>query len=371
MQNTNEEINKVWDIAVFLQMMAAFCKEIDFNDFNKLMLEFHDFLKKPHSNEKLNNLTSYQEKLEHIFKSINIIYPLKRNYRDIAKDWNDKHKEDIELFSNGIMIGWLEQQVDLKYYYRYDYTPYHFKVGLVIHKGLGEIEEHFLLNDSFICLLKAKKQLVLLEKYANQQKDNLKSKGLKQFDKRTLEAINTIKYEVSFYSRMSIISFFSFLESFTNSIGFDYYYRNINTLNEEEIQILKGKGKKNNYLSLKSKIEKYQKIIRKDKKIKIVLSNEREIKEPFKSLFEYYNNLRNASVHYAPDKARIWLKPHDWIEKAEIFSKLIVEAALDLWKTIHETDKGPDYLGRLDYERFYQNAKKRENKIISIKKNFL
>lgn len=158
------------------------------------------------------------------------------------------------------MIGWLEEQIDLSNYYRYDYAPYQFKIGLTIHKGKGEIEENFLLQDSFSSLIKAKKTLEILESFVKKQKEKAEALGKKEFDKKTLHTLNILKYEVSFYCRLTIISFFSFFESFVNSIGFDHYFRNINNLNSSDSEILQG-SKKGRFLNLKYKIEKFQKII--------------------------------------------------------------------------------------------------------------
>jgi hypothetical protein len=292
-------------------------------------------------------------------------YPLKRTISEIAKDWNEKHKINREIFSDGVMIGWLEEQIDLTSYNFYDYYPYHFKVGLVIHKRRGEIEEHFLLKDSFTCLIKAKDRLKTLDKFGQVQKERFKNSGKTQFDKETLDSINAIKYEVAFYSRLTIISFFSFLESFVNSIGFDHYFRNKEKLNSADEEILQG-SKKGRFLNLKYKIEKFQKIIRSDNVAKIILSDDNQIKEPFKTLFEDYEELRNASVHFSPKKSRIWLKPHDWVNKAEEFSKLVIQAALEIWKSCHETEKGPDYLGRLEYKRLIKAANNQKKEIRKI-----
>jgi hypothetical protein len=366
MQDFEHEINKVWDIAVFLQMMAAFCDDIDFDEYSTLMLSFHDLIKESEEQKIKKELPIFENKLRKIAESIRKKYPLKRDYRDIAKDWNEKHKIDKEIFSNGIMIGWLEEQIDLSNYYRYDYTPYQFKVGLVVHKGRGEIEENFLLQDSFTCLVKAEKGLKILENFGNSQKEKFKSKSEKEFDKKTLDSLNALKYEISFYSRLTIVSFYSFLECFVNSLGFDYYYRHMDKLSTDDAEILQG-SKNGRFLNLKHKIEKYQKITRSDKSAKIVLSDDNQSKEPFKSLFNNYEGLRNASVHYSPAKSRICLKPHDWIDKASDFSKLVVDSANEIWKSCHETNKGPDYLGRLEYDRLYKMAESREININEIK----
>lgn len=363
-----EDVSKVWDIAVFLQMIAAFSNDINFHEYSELMIEFYDIVKKSNEEDVKKKLPIFAKKFNEIFEPMRLKYPLKRDYREIAENWNDRCKIDKEIFSNGIMIGWLEEQIDLSNYYKYDFTPYHFKIGLVIHKGRGEIEENFLLQDSFICLVKAKKQLIILQNFAQRQKVKLKSLTKKEFDKETLDSLNTIKYEVSFFSRLAIISFFSFFECFINSIGFDYFYRNKDKLPNNEIEILQG-SKNGRFLNLKDKIEKYQKIIRNDSVAQIILSDKKQMREPFKSLFENYEELRNASVHFSPAKSKIWLKPHDWCDKAEDLSKLVIDAANEIWKCCHETDKGPDYLGRLEYNRLYRLAELRENEIRNIEKS--
>jgi hypothetical protein len=365
MYDIEQEINRVWDIAVYLQMMAAFCTDLDFYEFREIMIQVQNDIKNSDEEEIKIKLPKIEKRLNDIAHPVKQKFKLKRDYREIARDWNAKFKTDKEIFSNGIMIGWLEEQIDLSNYYHYDYTPYHFKIGLVIHKGKGEIEENFLLNDSFSCLIKAKEKLILLENFGKKQENEFKSSGKNKFDKETLDLLNTIKYEVSLYSRLSIISFFSFLESFVNSLGFDYYYRNKGNLSNRESEILQG-YKNGRFLNLKYKIEKYQKIIRTDGIAKIVLTDENQIKEPFKSLFNNFEGLRNASVHYSPVKSKIWLKPHDWFNKAENFSKLVIEASLKIWQSCHQTNKGPDYLGRFEYERFYKMAELREENIKKV-----
>ena len=355
-----KDIQNIWDRAVFLQMMASFCDDINFEEYNSLMQNLHQLIIGSDKEAIEKEINVYKEKLNKILKEIIPKYHPKRSFSEIAFDWNHKFIENKEFLSYGIDIGWLEKQVDLSNYYRYDYTPYHFKVGLVVHKGRGEIEENYILLDSFTALIKAKRLLKRLENSGKSLKDEFLANGKTKFDKKALDYLNFIKYEVSFYSRMAVVSFFSFLESFVNSIGFDHYFRYKKSLNNNDAEILQG-NKKGRVLNLKYKIESYQKIIRSDKKAIIVLSDDNQITEPFKSLFCYYEELRNSSVHFSPQKAKIWLKPYDWVEKAELFSQLIIEGALMIWKSCHETNKGPDYLGRLEYDRLYKEAKQRDD----------
>jgi hypothetical protein len=365
MKELESEVNRVWNIAVYLQMMAAFSDDLDFDEYRKVMLEFHDVIEQ--GNDVKSKLPDYEKLLISIAKGLEDKYPLKRTYDQIASSWNEHFQINKEFLSTGVQIGWLDEQVDLTLYYRYDYYPYHFKVGLAIHKGRGEIEEHFLLKDSFTCLVKAKNRINILNRFGEFKKHRFKDENKTSFDKETLDSLNNIKYEVSFYSRMTVVSFFSFLESFINSIGFDFYYRNKNFLDSDTTEILQG-SKKGRFLNLKYKIEKFQKIVRSDKSSKIILSDEKQIKDPFKTLFWEYEELRNASIHFSPNKTKIWLKPHDWIEKAEVFSKLTLEAALEIWKVCHETNKGPDYLGRLDYDKLFETALNHGEKVNEIEK---
>lgn len=370
MDNLKQEMNRVWDIAVYLQMMAAFCDEIDFDSYEKLMLALHDLIESCEEGEIKNVLPFFENKLNEIADPIKLRYPLRKDYRQIAKDWNEQFKTDKEFFEKGVMIGWLEQQIDLSKYHRYDYYPYHFKLGLVIHKGRGEIEENFLLQDAFTCLVKAEKYLVLLDSFGNARKQKIRMEGKNKFDKEAIDHLTTIKYEVSFYSRLTIISFYSFLECFVNSIGFDHYYRNRDILDQNDAEELQG-TKKGRYLNLKYKIEKFQKIIRKDKTAKKIVSDDQQAKEPFKSLFTSYEELRNSAVHFSPTKTRIWLKPHDWVNKAQEFARLVIEASLEIWNTCHETNKGPDYLGRLEFDRLYKIAQSRETMINKTKESII
>ena len=65
--------------------------------------------------------------------------------------------------------------------------------------------------------------------------------------------------------------------------------------------------------------------------------------EPFKTFFDYYEELRNASVHYSPDKEQIWMKPDEWFKKASLFSKLALDICLLFWKSCYPLSEGPEY----------------------------
>lgn len=365
-----EEINRVWDFTIYLQLMASFCAEIDFDEFNSFSQSFYEFIKESSLNEINEKLPAYDEKLNSYHSLVKDKYLKKVDFRIIATEWNGLFKTDKEILSNGIFIGWLEEFIDLKNYYKYDYYPYHFKIGLAIHKGKGDIEEHFLLRDAFKCLSKAQKYLFLLKHFGEEQKNDFKEKGAIKFDNETLTDLNTIKSEISFYSRLTIISFYSFFECYINSIGFDIYYRRKNELTENEKDILRG-SKNGRFLNLKYKIEAFQKIVRSDKKAKIILSDDYQIKEPFKKFFATYEELRNSAVHNSPEKTKIWIKPYEWVLKAEEFSRLTIDASKIIWQVCHETKKGADYLGRFEYQTLYDVALQDEKHLKELEKKWL
>lgn len=365
-----EEINRVWDFTIYLQLMASFCNEIDFDEFNSFSQDLYEFIKKSSPTEINKKLPAYEEKLDSYYNLVKDKYLNKVDFRIIATEWNGLFKTDKEILSNGIFIGWLEQFIDLKNFYRYDYYPYHFKIGLAANKGKGEIEEHFLLRDAFKCLYKAKKNLVFLKSFGEKtQLDFEKSNSSARYS-QALSDLNSIKFDISFYSRLTIISFYSFLECYINSIGFDIYYKRKNELTEKEKELLRG-SKNGRFLQLKSKIETFQKIARSDKQAKIILSDDYQAPELFKRIFTIYEDLRNAAVHYSPEKTKIWNKPDDWFAKAEEFSMLTVDAAKIIWQACHETDKGPDYLGRFEYKRLYDFTVREEERISHLEKTVL
>lgn len=363
MTDLEKKINETFDLAVYLQLMGAFVPYSDWSKIKEIVLSTHEFLTstKPEEIEpKLPELESTLTKMTKLFIDK---FPLKTDISTIAKDWNDLFKQGKNVFSNGLDYGWLEKYMNLGELYSYNYIPFHFKIGLVAHKGFGSVEEEFLLKDSFNTLVKAEYYFDVLMSFGEKAKkeENLNN----SFTKGTYTQITDLKYEVSAFSRLTIISFYSFIECFVNSIGYSFLNRNLDNLNENEREILSGL-KKGRYLQLKSKIENFQKIIRPDNQAKIVISDYNQIKEPFKSFFDSYEEIRNSSVHYSPTKERIWLKPNDWLDKAKDFSKLSVKVGLEFWNACYPTLKEPDYLGRFDYDFLKDLAKERQNKILKI-----
>lgn len=352
-----DEVTEVIDLVVYLQLMGSFIPNSNFKQIKDIVTSTNDFIRdlpETEIKEKLPVLKIPLQKMAQFFMDK---FPLKRKLREIAVDFNSFFKDGNPVYNTGLAFGWLNEQMDLNDLQFYADTPYHFRIGLGPHRGNGSIEEDFLLKDAFNTRVRAEYYQNLLSDFGNRLKENKKN-GLIEFDQELYTQITAIKFQVSAYSRLTIISFYAFIEGFVNSVGHSYLTKNEKLLNEKEVELLKG-FKKGRYLQLKSKVEKFQTIIRTDKKVKIVVSDDRQITEPFKTFFDYYEELRNAAMHYSPIKENIWMKPQEWLNKAIEFSKQSTMVALEFWKACYPTSDGPEYLGKLDYDLHLEKGKKR------------
>lgn len=365
MSNLQQEANKVWDIAVYIQLMGALDPATDFNNIKKYVLEVWDFFQEEDDSDIEEKLPEIREFLENIAREYKAKYPLEKEISEIAKDWNELFKDRNDVFSRGVSYGWLKKRVDLSHLFKLDYAPYHMRVGLVAHSGHLSIEEDFLLKDAFSALVNAEHYYAVLCKYGEVEKKLAREQGKQEFDVTTYSAIADIKQEVSSYSRLAVVSFYSFVECFVNSVGYSHFKSYEQVLSENEKEILRGR-RKGNFIQLRSKIERYQKIIRSDNQAIIITSDSVQTQEPFSSFFLYYQELRNSSVHYSPEKEDIWLKPEEWIDRSKSFSRLAVEVSSQFWKACFDKESGPEYLNDLDYDTYYQNANDAKSRIKKI-----
>lgn len=359
------DIDNVFYKVTYLQLIGSIAPSVDFRQIQEIVTSTYDFFKNSNSNE-------IQEKFDEVNKMISQMtslflseFPVKKEISEIAIDFNKLCKSDKELYSNGLDYGWVLERVEISKLNYYTDTPYHFKIGLGAHKGNGSIEEDFLLKDSFNTLVKAKYYQELLLKYGNKIKAQEKLKGEKQFSQKRYKQITDIKFEVAAFSRLTIISFYAFVEGFINSVGHSHILFNINSLNQQEKELLAG-FKKGRYISLRSKIENFQILIREDKKVKFKITDDVQVSEDIKFFFDYYEQLRNSAMHFSPNKERIWLRPQEWLQRAEEFSQLALKVSFEFWKACYPNSNGPEYLGKLDYDLHISNANKRADRIRSI-----
>lgn len=320
------------------------------------LTETNDIVKKADHNTLLLNGPYIKQHLQLIADYFIKRYPPKKSIEEIASEFNSFFKVK-NPFSTGVEFGWLNSIMDLSANNWPKDLPYHTKIGIGHHAGYANMEDEFLIRDAFYTFVKAEDSYEKLLKLKDKlkEKDNVLELN---FDKKVYDQITLIKFNVCAYSRLSILSFYSFIECFVNTVGFDFYYRNRDILNEKESEILQGR-KKDRYLQLEYKLQKFPTVIRQDKKQVIFVKDESQMKDPFKTFFKEYKELRDASVHYAPLKEKIWLNPLDWITKAREFKDLTIDAALCFWKACYPQSDGPEYIGKLDQNKHFELAQKR------------
>lgn len=363
-----DEIKEFIDKVVYLQIMGSFVPNTDFQQIKDIIVSSNEFIKNSSEEEIKDKLPELQDILYKMTSLFMEKFPLKRELRNITTEFNAFFKNGNDVYSNGLEFGWLNNQMDLQDLKFYSDTPYHYRIGLGAHKGNGSIEEDFLLKDAFNILVKAEYYNRLLFDFGNRLKEIEEKKGKKEFTKELYNQITDIKFEVAAHSRLTIISFYAFVEGFVNSVGYNYLTKNIDMLDETEKELLSG-FKKGRFLQLKSKIEKFQGLIRPDKTCKIIVTDDGQIPEDFKLFFDYYEQLRNSAMHYSPIKERIWMKPQDWIDKAIEFSMLSMKISFQFWKACYPSSDGPEYLGKLDYDLHLEKANKRADTIMKIETN--
>jgi hypothetical protein len=352
-----KKVNDTWNIAVFLQMISSFDRDVDWRFIKAMTTRIDEFLKTASDLEIVVELPEIRRTLEQYADPLIKKFPLKNDINVIARSWNDFFKGDQELYDFGLEYGWLEEQLELKNYRLYDYVPYHFRLGLVAHKGRCYIEEDNLLKDAFKVLLKAEYYQTVLEKYGKLSTELSQAKGNLEFDRKTYTKITHVKFEVSSFSRLTVLSFFAFIEAFVNSVAYSFLRRNESTLSDAEAEILTGK-QKGHYLQLRSKFERYQKIIRADKTAILITSDTMQMNDTLKTFFAY-EELRNSAVHYSPLKEPLSITPKDWLTRAREFSRIAMNVGLQFWNACYPGLDAPEYLGRLDYKFNQDMAKSR------------
>lgn len=312
-----------------------------------------DFYKGTNAEELLLKGPTHIKDLEPLIQQYTTLAVPKEPIETIASDFNSLCAIHKELYSYGIEYRWLDERMDCsKMGFPID-LPWHTKIGLGHHAGMGSVEEEFLLRDAFFMLASAEEAYTDMHTYS----DELKKIG-KEDTPESFKNLTLANHNIAAYSRLCIISFFSFVEAFVNSVGHDFRLRNQGGLNPEQAEILNGK-KKGRLISIEYKIEKIPAIIRTDKQAPIVISDPLQIKEPFTSFVQQVKAIRDSSVHYSPIKEAIWRKPLDWLEKARTASTLCTTVALEFWRACYPAKAQPQYLKEINYTEHFNLAKER------------
>ena len=352
---------------VYLQLMTSLMPKDKGGISNKTvresLIETSEFLNKANEDEIVNKGPILINHLQRAVDWYKESFPPKIPLEQITEEFNKFFTKNRDTYSWGLEYGWLQKVMDCSKMGFPEDLPFHARIGIGHHAGFGCVVEEFLLRDAFFMLALSEESYNKMDAYARFWKESNKTDNPELVNK----IFGAANQNVATYARLSILSFFSFVEAFVNSIGYDYSLRNKDILSPKEIEILHG-TKNGRYLSLEYKIEKFQSIIRLDKKIPLILSDPKQIKEPFKTFIKNIKEIRDSSIHYSPKKVAIWRKPDDWINKAKYTSKLCLEISLKVWKACYPDKKEPRYLKGLDYDKYIDIAKKRLKLQDKIKK---
>jgi hypothetical protein len=288
--------------------------------------------------------------LNRIAKEHDKILPKKKSVREIAHDFSLLVKREPDVWRFGIQNGWLSERFELTRLPQAKDLPIHARIGIGIHAGQAIVEEISLLQDTFFLLVRARESFEAMMRCAHSGDLEASLHG-RHGDYRTLSALNS---SVCTYSRLGVLTAAAFVEAFVNSVGWNEALKR-SDLPEQEKAELRGthKGK---YLSLEAKLERIPRIIREDKSSPIVLSDEKQRREPFVSFLRETKEIRDASMHYAPGKAPILHPPQEWLQLVESAVKHAVAVAREFWTGCYPGRSQPRYLASLYYEGLLQEA---------------
>ncbi|MDB5090768.1 MAG: hypothetical protein JWR09_4762, partial [Mucilaginibacter sp.] len=206
-QRIGKEVKQIEVLLEYIELLAAILPNFDYLSTKKSVEKTRLFLKAGTKLELAQRLPELRDLLEKQAKTLMKDCPPKKSVEHIANEFAAlKIKEDI--INTGVTYAFLNELMDLKKFNWYADTPYHYRISVGPLKGGGGIEEEFLLKDAFTLHQKAETNFVLLEtlsKAFNRQKPS---------DNTIDGKVTDIKYEVASYSRLSILTFYSFIECF-------------------------------------------------------------------------------------------------------------------------------------------------------------
>jgi len=323
-------------------------------DVRTSLIEASEFSKKANEDEMVKRGPALIKILQAHAAHYQKWFPPQISLEQIASEFNDICLENKDVYSWGLEYSWLQKVVDCSNMGLPADLPFHARIGLGHHAGFASVEEEFLLGDAFFILALAEKAYENMHAYARYWKESNKPDDPELVGR----IFGTANQNVATYCRLSILSFFSFVEAFVNSVGYDFSLRNKGMLAARDIEILRG-TKGGRYLSLARKIERFPAIIRADKKSPIILSDPKQIREPFQTFIDEITEIRDSSLHYSPRKEAIWRRPDDWIDGAKSTAKCCLEVSVEFWKACYPDRKEPQYLSGLDYGKHVDIAGKR------------
>lgn len=328
----------------------------------RLLTAVGEFAKEAKASDLKARGTQFLIVLERMVSASSTILPCRIAPREVARDFQ-KLSHETDVFRFGVPYGWLAERFEISALPLPPDLPFHAKVGVGHHAGNASVEELFLLEDAFFLFSRAE----AANRRMHAAAEKLKSSGASQVDKSQYRMLASLNGEVGTFSRLTVVTAAGFVEAFVNSVGWNEATVRKGLSAETSAQL---RGTRNDrYLSLETKLERFPKFIREDGSSPIVVSDPRQIAEPFLSFLRETKEVRDASMHYAPGKAPIWRPPQDWLSSAEKAVKSAVAVALAFWQACYPSRSLPIYLDELNYERFLKRAREHVEKVDGTQMN--
>lgn len=317
--------------------------------FRSLMGEVRIFIDTATSKQLKNKGKHLLQAVKQVIEDSAKLLPYRKPPRQIARDFRVL-SEQSDVWRLGIPYGWLQDRFASEGIVEHLSLPSHAKIGIGIHAGCAAVEEVFLLRDIYFLLVRAENSF----KRMHEKSDLLNKSMQKLNDGSNYESLAELNGEVGTYSRLSVVSAAAFVEAFVNSVG--WAEATCGNYQEDERILLKG-TQKNRYLSLEAKLEKFPRLIRGDGITPIILSDAKQLKEPFASFLSETKEIRDASMHYAPGKAMIWRAPNEWLRSAQRAAECAVQVAEAFWLACYPKKNLPSYLKNLDHAAMLEAAR--------------
>ena len=164
---------------VYLQLMISLTPKDKGGISNKAvresLIETSEFLDKADEDEIVNKgpiLINHLQKIVDWYKES---FPPKIPVEQIAEEFNNFFSKNRGTYSWGLEYGWLQKIMDCSNMGFPEDLPFHARIGIGHHAGLGSVEEEFLLRDAFFMLALSEESYKNMHAYARLWKESNKT----------------------------------------------------------------------------------------------------------------------------------------------------------------------------------------------------
>lgn len=348
--SATEKRQRLYDYHSFLTWGLALVKAYgpEADEIRSVLNSVSEFLRTASSRDIRERGKELEAILSRAIRVQETILPKKKSVREITRDFSLLVKAEPDVWRFGIQSGWLSERFDLSRLPQAEDLPRHARIGIGLHAGQVSVEEGSLIDDAFFLLVRARKSFEVMMRCADSRSLEAREPSVGH------RALNALNSSVCTYSRIGVLTAAAFVEAFVNSVGWNEAATR-SDLSEQEKAELQG-TRNGRYLNLESKLERIPRIIRADKLSPIILSDEKQRREPFISFLRETKEVRDASMHYAPGKAPILHPPQEWLRLVEAAVKHAVAVAREFWSACYPGRQQPRYLAGLYYEGLLQHA---------------